>query len=242
MNPAYGAIARLYDKLMAGDIGRWTEYILLKLSKYSTGKTGADVGCGTGAMSRAFKRAGYNVFGTDISREMLAVAAENARVEGLDITYVLQDAAAFSSFKRLDFITSVNDCLNYLDIRGVKRAISRFAANLKRGGVLVFDISTEYKIKHILGSNMFGEDCDDYSYLWFNSPFDGGVEMDISLFEKEGKLYRKSEEHHVQYAHATDDIARILGDCGFDIVSLEGHLGAPYSDTQERAVFTAIKK
>ena len=51
-----------------------------------------DLATGTGWTSRIVARRGAQVIGADISAELLAFASEQAKAEGLNITYQLSDA------------------------------------------------------------------------------------------------------------------------------------------------------
>ena len=193
--------------------------------------------------TRRFRRAGLDVYGVDASGEMLSAAARTAREEGLDITYIMQDIRAFRAKNKLHFITALTDCVNYLNGEDMKKTFRRFSDALARGGAFIFDISSEYKLREIIADNMFGEDCDDYAYLWFNRPFDGGVEMDITYFKRlENGLFERSEERHVQYVHTVQSVSAALDGAGFELVKTEGHLGEKLSDKSERINFIAIKR
>ena len=242
-NPAYHTLADMYENLMEVDYDRWAGYLIAAIKEYSPGITGADVGCGSGAFTRRFKRAGYDVTGFDISEEMLSAAMKKSREEGLGVTFVRQDARLFKPLKKPDFITALTDCINYLSPGDAAKTFKKFASALPRGGLLIFDISTEYKIRNIIADNMFGEDGDDFSYLWFNRSFDGGVEMDITVFKRtDGGLYEKSEERHVQYIHTFGSLSSALSSAGFDLIKAEGHLGEKITDKTERINFFAVKK
>ncbi len=240
---AYGALADLYETLADVNYDEWAQYISGKISAHAAGRVGADVGCGSGAFTRRLKRMGYDVFGSDISPEMLARAMTLTREEGLDITYLNMDMRSFRSLKKLSFITACTDCVNYLDGRGMKRAFSSFSSALARGGLLAFDVSSAYKLQTVIADNLFGEDTEDYTYLWFNKPFDGGVEMDISLFIRgaDGR-YEKREEHHVQYVHTEAEIENALREAGFELISKEGYLGTPVAPDTQRIFFFAKKR
>ena len=124
-----------------------------------------------------------------------------------------------------DFIVAVNDCVNYIEKIALKRAFKAVYGNLKKGGAFIFDISSERKLKHIIGDNLFGEDRGDISYLWFNSLKDDRVEMDITVFTRRSDgLYERAEESQTQYIHGETEILSLLKEVGFEAVS-EGDRG-----------------
>ena len=240
---AYGAIASLYEYLMDVNYDEWADYIRSLISPYLKGNVGVDAGCGSGAFTRRFKKAGLNVTGMDISPEMLSVAERKAKDEGLNILYVLGDMRKMKLSSKVHFITAKTDCMNYVKKEDVEKTFRHFASCLVKGGVLAFDISTEYKLKNVIGNNMFGEDGDDFSYLWFNTQTPEGVEMEISAFIREkGDFFIKKEERHFQYFHTENELKTALDKAGFDLIKTEGHLGEKVTETTERLNFLAVKR
>lgn len=61
-----------------------------------------DIGCGTGRHSIELAKRGYAVTGLDLSSEMLARAADAARIAGAHVAWVHADAARFSFRGRYD--------------------------------------------------------------------------------------------------------------------------------------------
>ena len=89
--------------------------------------------------------------------------------------------------------------------------IENAACFLNKGAKFVFDVSSEYKLKKIIGSNVFFEDYDDLTYLWTNTPFAGGVKMELTFFIRGGDgKYTKQTEEHTQYAHTREDIENAM--------------------------------
>ena len=140
----------------------------------------------------------------------------------------------------MHFALAVNDCLNYVPPSKLKSAFAKVYSCLNRGGLFHFDISSEYKIRHILADNMFGEDGDDISYMWFNTPEEDGVTMELTFFVRgsDGR-YDRYEETHRQYAHSEEAVISALKEVGFARVFTEGHLGS--DDKSQRINFTALK-
>ncbi len=242
MNKAYSALAQVYESLITDDEYRaWADYVVQKLNTETFGKKGVDCASGSGFFTRALKRGGFNVSGMDLSQEMLTEAISLSAKEGLSIQFRQGDMSTFKSFEKLDFITVINDGVNYLPPKKLEKAFKAFYNSLKIGGVLFFDFSSEYKLRNVIANNMFGEDADDCSYLWFNSLKENSIEMDLSVFIKEGDKYVKKEEEHVQYIYTLDDMVKMLEKCGYKSIIAENHMGGEVRDNSLRIQITAKK-
>ncbi|MDR7035721.1 SAM-dependent methyltransferase [Methylobacterium sp. BE186] len=79
-----------YNEISRG-IADSIEHCVLRLDP-RPGERVLDLATGTGWTSRVVARRGAQVTGADISADLLAFAAEQARSEGLDVTYQLGDA------------------------------------------------------------------------------------------------------------------------------------------------------
>lgn len=242
---AYKNLSRFYQKLILDkSYDEWTDYLVTLVGKTATLKTGIDVGCGTGIFTRKLKKKGYKVTGVDISQDMLSVAKEVTEEQKLNIEYLLMDMRSLKSFEKVGFITVVNDGINYLPQKDLKKAFTSFNKCLKKGGALIFDISTEYKLEKVLGGNMYGDDSEELSYIWLSEYQSQEKSLDISVtfFEKQGELYKRYEERQIQYAHSKSDIESTLIETGFEIVSITGEKGNLPSENEQRLIFIAIKK
>lgn len=75
---AYSEFAQVYDLFMDNiPYEEWCDYLVTLLKQYgvSDGLV-LELGCGTGNMTEALKRRGYDMIGIDNSEEMLAEAIE----------------------------------------------------------------------------------------------------------------------------------------------------------------------
>lgn len=225
---AYTALGSVFEYLN-DDCGyeKWSQYLIEKLRSLgiANGARGLDVGCGNGYFTRAFYKAGFDVWGADISPQMLNTAVELARKEGAKIEFLQQDITKLKLESKCDFITAVNDCINYVPKDKLCAAFKKVYAGLKSGGVFIFDISTEHKLKEIIGNNVFCEDREDISYMWFNTLKEDSVEMEITLFSRgaDGR-YTRLDERQTQYIYGANEILTALKQAGFAVQS-EGHLG-----------------
>lgn len=242
---AYGKFAKYYDKLMYDcDYATWSQYLLQLLAERGvTAGEGLDLACGSGRIMAALAGAGFRVTGVDLSREMLNEAVNNCRGKLGRIVLAEGDMARFKSLHPVDFITAVCDGVNYLnpqkDFPAFLRSCSR---NLKRGGVLLFDISSEYKLAEVLGNNIFADDTDEVTYLWQNDLADDHVDMELIFFVKEAETYYKFTEQHRMYRYAVAEVERALAENGFIKIEKYNCLtkDAPGDHTQ-RIQFAAVK-
>lgn len=108
--------------------------------------------------------------GLDISEDMLGVASEKLRKNGLTVPLICMDMAEFCVHTPADAILCACDGVNYLT--SVERTAAFFSSSfraLKPGGTLLFDVSTKYKLERIIANNTFASDEGDAAYIWDNS-------------------------------------------------------------------------
>ncbi|MGN0760702.1 MAG: class I SAM-dependent methyltransferase [Christensenellales bacterium] len=235
----YSVLAKYYDVLM-GDFD-YDGYVAF-LKSFLSGE-GVDLCCGTGNI--AIELASYcTMTGVDYSGEMLNVAAEKARKAGKKVVWVNQRAEDFAPSHPVDFVTCVCDGFNYLDYKTLAKTLDKISDYVKVGGKLVFDLSSSYKLREVLGNNTFCEDYDDITYIW-NNTFDRDeecVEMQISFFEKQkGDIYLRIDEEHTQYAHKTQDVINLLKEKWSVRAYDADTMSEPVEKTQ-RVLFVATKK
>jgi len=92
----------------------------------------ADLGCGTGALTKSLKDKGYRVIGIDASEDMLRSAKKLYK----DIEFIQADAAEFELKEKPDVIFS-NAVFHWIDKTKQEKLISNISKNLKTGGSLV---------------------------------------------------------------------------------------------------------
>ena len=233
MTQAYDYLAEWFEYLNDDcDYASWSQYFIDSLASLRAGRKGLELGCGSGYFCRALARAGYAMSGADISPAMLTKAASLAGEAGVRIPFFIADAAHLKTPEKYDFIIAPNDCYNYIPTAGLLRAFKSAAGALKAGGIFHFDLSSEYKLREKVANNIFADDRDDVTYLSMNHLFDDRVEMEVTLFVKQGSgEFRRCDEKHVQYIHSEREVLAALEDAGFTVLRVEGNLGEDRTDS-----------
>lgn len=236
----YNDFSLVYDKLIDTDYNRFVHYYKQIFEKYSISPMLiADIGCGTGTLTSLMRRQGYDMIGIDISTQML----NSARQKDSEILFLNQSLCDFELYGTVDVIYSSLDCINYiLDTQELHRFFSLAHNYLNTDGLLIFDISTHYKLSKVLGNETFVFDDEDIFYVWENSFNDNILDMCLTIFCKDGGSYKRIDEAQTQRAYTVQEIlsaAEKAGFCSADV--FDEFSFSPPCETSRR-VFFVIRK
>lgn len=246
----YNVLSQIYDELMVNiDYEMWAEFIeYLILSQGTKPLNILELGCGSGNVTYELLKRGYEVVGIDYSEEMLEIAEEKTSEFGEKIIYVEQDLREIDfDVYEIDTIVSANDTFNYItDINELKKLLLYLNERLKKGGQLVFDISSEYKLENTLGNNTYGESFDNMVYLWenFYDKEQRIINMEINFFEKKGKTYERFNEIHIQKAYKVNEIVSLLEETGYENIDIYADFNKTkmHKENSERIFFSCRKR
>lgn len=239
----YRDFAYVYDKLMRDDINyeRWADYIEnIFIENDVSPDLVCDLACGTGGMTTALAKRGYDMTGVDISEDMLNAARKKS--SGLDILYLNQSVTRLDLYGTMGAILCMIDGFNYvLSPKLLEHTFSRIKkCFLDKDGLLIFDISTRYKLEKVIGNNTFIHSDKDIFYSWRNRYLKEKniSDMMLDFFVKNGKYYERFEERHVQKAYTEEELVYMLKKAGFMQINTYNELtfDAP-SEKSERIVF-----
>ena len=225
---AYTGFAYVYDEYMDNiPYDEWEYYLyeLLKENNIGTDSTIADLGCGTGTVTRMLDKEGYDILGIDLSEDMLSIASEKTYESGQQIIYSCQDMREFELYGTVRAVISVCDSVNYItepeELQEVFRLVNNY---LDPKGVFIFDFNTRYKYEEILGDRTIAENREECSFIWDNYYYEDEKinEYDLSLFietDKDSGLYRKYEETHYQRAYTLEEMKELIRKSGLEFVT-----------------------
>lgn len=241
MNDSYSVLSKYYDALMSDyDYTGTADFLLGLYGKRNTQPPyklhALDLACGTGAFSRTLASYGIEVTAADISEEMLNQAVS---LGTRGIMYVQADMANVAFDKSFNLITSACDGVNYLHGEQLYTTFSNIREMLTKEGLFVFDISTPFKLRNVIGNNVFFRDNASVSLVWANalSPKGDSVTMDLTFFERKGDIYVRRDESHVQYAHEDATILAAAKSAGLVPIAVCGASFGDISDDDLRRYY-----
>ena len=113
----YTDFAYAYDRLM-NDVPyeAWARYYagLLELYSIRPGARCVECACGTGSLTIPLAKLGFSMTGMDLSAEMLNLAQQKAREQGMLIPFVRQDMRRLAVQRPVDAVLATCDGPNYL--------------------------------------------------------------------------------------------------------------------------------
>lgn len=249
MEESYSVLAPIYDALMADvDYAGYVEFFEKSTAEFSPDapKRVIDLGCGTGSVAVLLAQNGFEVCGIDISCDMLSAAQKKASERGARVLFAEQDMCALSLGGGWGAAICALDGMNYLpDADALCKCFSAVAGELCDGGLFVFDMNTKYKYENVIGGNSFVYELKDKMLIWQNyyKKRAGVCDFYLTLFEKDGKRWRRSDEYQCQKMFTEKTVVKLLSDAGFELIrTCSDFGGSPVTEKSERIFYICRKK
>ena len=241
----YEDFSYIYDKLSFDiDYEGYANNILKLVEEYKIKKENMlELAAGSGMLTNYFFDEFKSIDALDISPDMLNVFAEKYDNDNVNIIYY--DMVEFENPDKYDLIVILLDSINYVtDPKDLQKLFDNCYKNLKDGGLLVFDINSEYKMKEVFGSNCYVYEYEDIFYTWDNFYEDDLVDMHLNFFvEKEDGSYDRIYEYQQERLYTIDQVKKMVDKAGFIYIKTydEDDFGKVRENSQ-RILFSAVKE
>ena len=224
---AYGPLAASYDAL-TGDVPYEAFLSYYEKTFSEDGGTFSlllDLCCGTGTLSCALARRGYDMIGADASPDMLSMAMKKAAEEGVSPLFLCQSAEELDLYGTVDAAVSSLDSFNYLSRESLPGVLKRLHLFIRPGGLLIFDIRSAAWLRSLDGSTSVDE-TDNTFCLWRADLEEGGKSLvyGMDLFTRRGKLWERQREEHVEALYESEELSAMLTRADFTVLR-EDHQG-----------------
>ena len=203
----------------------------------------ADLGCGTGELTLMLTQAGYDMIGIDQSEEMLCVVRDKAEQLGLSGRLLLlqQDLLKLDLYGTIRGAVSTFDTFNH--IPDLDKAIANAGFFMEKGGVLLFDMNTPYKHRHILAGQTFDIEAEDADCHWSNRYDETAQRVDITINIDYHETGEHFHEAFSEYSYALDTVCALLEKYGFAVAKVaDGESFGPVRGDSPRWIITAVKQ
>ena len=214
----YGPLAAWYDQL-TGDVpyAQFADFYEAEFARVGGEfRLLLDLCCGTGTLTAEMVRRGYELIGVDASVDMLMQAREKTAALSPAPLWLCQDAAELDLYGTVDAAYCSLDGMNYLPPAALPELFHRLRLFVRPGGLVIFDVKSPEWFRSLDGE-IFVDENEDLLCLW-RADLDEArqaVVYGMDLFERQGKLWRRSGEEHVEYIHEPETLAALLGREGF---------------------------
>lgn len=244
---AYTYLAQFYDQLIGVDYHKWVTYLEQTWQKFDISPQEIlELACGTGGITIPLAQKGYRLTAVDRSAAMLAQAHKKAAASKVEVTFINHTMEDIRIKNLFDVVICCCDALNYVTQKDDLLLFFRNAyRHTKHGGILLFDLNSEKKLRELYGNQTYAETFEDYAYYWQNH-FDEEqkiCQMDLTFFIKsDTESYYRVSEQHFEKLWQPQEIYTSLRACGWKVVGYYGFMSWEQpEDEEERWQFAAIK-
>jgi SAM-dependent methyltransferase len=191
-----------------------------------------EIGCGSGLLTRYLVEAGHRVLATDASPAMVDIARTCAPQAAVEVLRLPDDPLPAA-----DAVVSVGHPLSYLDDEEqVDQAIVAMARALDPGGVLGFDICDfEWGVARQAQPPGVWSGEDWVLTTRFSLPDRHRYRREMTMFVREGDLWRRDDETHDNVLVETELIPALLARHG-----IEAELRPGFGDEEMPAGLVAV--
>lgn len=244
----FTAIVPYYDHLMrVVPYRNWAEFVVQKAKELGVREGRAlDLASGTGNFSFLLAEAGFEVLGVDLSEPMVKEALRKAEGFGPRIKFVAGDMRALP-FREGGFwlAACIFDSLNYLlSCQDLWLCLQEVGRALRRGGVFIFDLNTEFA----LSGGFFDQSnlgTDDWLQFEWKSNYDRRWKVctvTMKFWVNKGERTWEFIEVHKQRAHSEEEVREGLRRAGLDVVgTFDNYSQREANIFTDRAVWVALK-
>jgi SAM-dependent methyltransferase len=268
----YGALAPLYDRLMA-HVGyhRWQDVVeqVIRRFGHSAKPSILEIGAGTGLLAQRLRGSGCRYVASDLSPDMCS----QARTRVSQVVCADGRSLPFRSSAYFDLVLFLYDGINYLiEKESWDRLFVEVYSRLSTGGLFLFDITTEFNSINNFSEYVDADDFDDCFY--FRHSYYHALQSfqfnDFTIFRRRGEtdahgaapdvnggsdshapkadcneseLYAKSLEHHKQKVFPVGVVRGFVPDSLFEVLGVWDNFSfKKYTPRSERVHFLLRKK
>ena len=189
----YGRIEDLFLDKEAAHI-LWSKFI--EILKNLNIKNILDIGCGSGDFCELARINSLNVKGVDLSKTQVKRAKKKCDC-------IVKNVCELD--EKFDAAVAIFDVINYMNDKELKNFFKCVENVVKR--YFIFDINSYFAMNDLAIGTIRAEDEKRFGVLYSDFE-DDTFTTEITLFEKMGDCYKKSQAHIIQYYHDIEKLCK----------------------------------
>ncbi|MCO6489912.1 MAG: class I SAM-dependent methyltransferase [Phaeodactylibacter sp.] len=214
-NQSYGQHARLAAQELLRQLGKQGHQQGLIVG----------LGCGSGILEEAMSREGYDVLGVDYSTALIGIARQRCP-QGQFHVGALMDFEIPPCLA----VTAVGEVLNYRfderhQLENLLPLFERIYRSLQPGGIFLFDIIEPGIADGTPPVRLLENEHWDMALNFSEDKNAATLQREITLYLKEGALYRKSKEVHRLNLYRKEAVQQLLEQAGFAVATTSSFAG-----------------
>jgi len=191
-----------------------------------------DVGCGTGRHAIELTKRGYSITGIDLSATQIKRAKEKAKLENLEINFMVTDARQLPFKQEFDIATMLceggfplmeTDEENFEILKSITNALT------KNGKIIFTTLNGLFPIFN--STNEFTKDKDKENTQFHNNNFDLMTFRDHSVIEFEDDFGNRKQINCNQRFYMPSEINWLLKSLGYQQIEIFGAKLGSFSRT-----------
>ncbi len=215
----YSTFARYYDQYMSHvNYEDWVKYILKQFNKRfnKNPKRVLELACGTANISCQMVKKNLQVDASDISEDMLKIAAEKSFCPNL----FHHNMTSLLPANKYELVVLLFDSINYLKKEHeILQLFNNVYNTIDKNGMFIFDISTPKNAEQNFDGFVNLQDTQK-EYLIHQSDFNSEkfiLKTHLTFFIKKGFQYTRSDEIHEQRIYRVSEIVELIGKTNFKL-------------------------
>lgn len=246
---AYKNFALLYDKLMQdAPYDDWLQFTKDIVQNQEVTKL-VDLGCGTGELTLRLAQDNLDIYGVDLSADMLAIAEQKALHQRVDVTWIKQDIRTLQGFTNVDLVISYCDVINYIvEKSDVKKVFANVYDSLSRDGLFIFDVHSMHHVRENLTNETFAFTDDSLAYIWdcFPGEIAGEMYHEMTFFYEDEATgsYKRIDESHHQRTYKVNTYVDLLREVQFQNINVYADFSIEneFCEQKSERIFIVAKK
>lgn len=207
----YEKLASHYDSLVKDDEATkaWVDLI----EQNAKFKTVCECACGSGEITLALARKGYQIDASDLSASMIEMAKQKKDAEL--VNWSVADMTKMDTEKKVDLVLCLCDSLNYLLAdEQIETMIKKSYERLNAGGTFIFDVHSLDRLDEFKEEFLEEGSLDGVNYEWCIQSDDSLVYQTFVFYDEAANA---SYEQHIQRVYDPMWLKKVCEEAGFSV-------------------------